>query len=139
MSKEHMFSFAIQLPSTSLEANGDSCGQGNGGPIKGFIGITAPPEIFYIFDEPFWGKGYATEALEAYLKTYWARYPDGLVGVPEETRDYLEADVVAENSGSENVLKKNGFECVRGGIMRGNGREVPTKVFRVMRPVRDTN
>ena len=138
MMKENMFSFAILL------ANPTQQGQSNGilpsaaqrhEPVIGFIGITSPPSLFYIFDEKYWGNGYATEALRAFLQTYWERYPDGLIDGPDDVKgQYLEASVAHGNAGSENVVKKCGFVLVGEDTMHGNGRSAPTKLYRLLRP-----
>lgn len=121
MTEPGKFSFAVELP--------------DGGPVIGFLGITSPPEIFYIFDEAHWGKGYATEALRAFLDAYWTRFPEGLPGVPTEIRDVLEAQVHEGNVASEGILAKCGFVHVGDGVTDAHGRnDVPQKIFRLERP-----
>ena len=138
MMKENMLSFAVVLVNPTQE------GQSNGlSPsaaqrhelVIGFIGITSPPSLFYIFDEKFWGNGYATEALRAFLQTYWERYPDGFIGGSDDVKGkYLEASVAHGNTGSESVVRKCGFVLVGEDTMHGNGRSAPTKVYRLLRP-----
>ena len=57
------------------------------------------------------GKGYATEALRAYLTAYWERVPSptasGALGF-----DYVQAETDGENIASQRVLLKCGFELV---------------------------
>ncbi len=134
MMKENMFSFAVLLPSVAEKGNGESESSEIHDHVIGFIGITKPPGIFYIFDQQHWGKGYATETLRNFLRTYWDAYPDGLIGAAEDVQDCLEADVAHGNIASENVLKKHGFVYVRDDIMKRPDREVPTRVFRLTRP-----
>lgn len=56
------------------------------------------------------GKGYATEALRAYLSTYFANVPStasGALGF-----DYVQAETDADNIASQKVLLKCGFQLV---------------------------
>ena len=80
-------------------------------------------ELGYMFLEEYWGKGYATEALQAYLKHYWglereeyeievdASIEQGRTG--KEVPDVVRAITEAENGGSLRVLKKCGFKETR--------------------------
>jgi len=91
-------------------------------------------ELGYMFLEQFWGKGYATEALQAYLDHYWSlarlEYEvddDGSIDGREEgserqqqrsREEVLRLEVVraiaeAENDGSIKVLRKCGFKETR--------------------------
>lgn len=150
MTRTGMFSFAVTLPpptttSPSLVADGKG-----GGQVIGFVGITSPPQIFYIFARESWGRGYATEALRTFLEEYWGRFPGGLkteagsglmgetkVGEMEEEeegRHFLEAHVHDGNVGSVNVLQKCGFEIVREGKTMAHGVEVGTQIYQLNRP-----
>ncbi|KAI9811140.1 MAG: hypothetical protein M1827_005591 [Pycnora praestabilis] len=75
--------------------------------VIGIIAITGPPEIGYMFHRDFWGKGYATEAVAAFLQFYWRRVPpqtaDG------EGYDFADAKIDPENGGSLRVAEKCGF------------------------------
>ena len=53
----------------------------------GCCGGMRTPEFGYMIDEPYWGKGYATEAMRAVLDAYWAFFPDGMPGVGEKSSD----------------------------------------------------
>jgi RimJ/RimL family protein N-acetyltransferase len=96
------------------------------------------PEIGYMLRKEMWGKGYATEALEAVLKAYW-RLKRTEVDVEEETQEavvdqaqdakeaayqeergggdrqieILLAVTEAANAGSRRVLDKFGFVKVK--------------------------
>ncbi|ROW07758.1 hypothetical protein VMCG_03434 [Cytospora schulzeri] len=126
MMAEDRFSFAIVLPDAEPPSEHDI--------VIGFIGITEPPEVFYMFDDKYWGGGFATEALQSFLETYWKAFPSGLEGVDEETRDVLEAHVHNGNDGSEHVATKCGFLHVSDGSTSSHGRKVGQKIFRLQRP-----
>ncbi|EQB46564.1 hypothetical protein CGLO_14393 [Colletotrichum gloeosporioides Cg-14] len=145
MMKPGMFSFAVILPlpfHAPSPASHEKDEEGGKGQVIGFLGITSPPQIFYIFSRGSWGTGYATEALRAFLGEYWGRFPGGLkteagsgsVGVEkDEGGDFLEAHVHDGNVGSENVLRKLGFEVVREGKTVAHGVEVRMQVYRLNR------
>lgn len=78
-----------------------------------FIGITGAhnlPEIGYTFLPSAWGKGYATEALEAWIRMYWSNYPDGHPILDEEEKLYLKAVTGPGGEASRRVLEKCGFK-----------------------------
>ncbi|KAK8045550.1 hypothetical protein PG993_005574 [Apiospora rasikravindrae] len=101
----------------------------------GFIGITRPPEIFFIFSRVSWGKGYATEALEAFLTTYWSKFPNGLQQMGYEHKDLLQAYVVEENAGSCRVLEKAGFKQIGTAVGKvGDRKDVLERVYEIRRP-----
>jgi RimJ/RimL family protein N-acetyltransferase len=87
------------------------------GRVMGFIGIAfpEPPECGYMFQTNMWGKGYATEALRAWLDVYWAlprkevtlEGDDGADHGPET--ESLLAEAALANTGSRRVLVKCGF------------------------------
>ncbi len=74
--------------------------------FTGVIGIRIPedghPRIGYWLAEPFWGKGYMSEAAEAVVD-----YCFETLGASKVTSGAFE-----ENDGSLNVLAKNGFQTV---------------------------
>lgn len=75
--------------------------------LVGCIGIVHPgqqpePEVKYAFHKEFWGQGLATEAVGAILS--WFRSQGHL--------DPVMATVAPGNTGSQNVLRKNGFHLV---------------------------
>ena len=71
-----------------------------------FISASRSIGIGYCFDEPVWGKGYATEAVRAMLQ--WA------YGALDLNR--VEAELDTRNAESARVLEKLGFE--REGLRR---------------------
>ena len=89
-------------------------GTGDSPPAPKVIGAIclAPnwPSIGYLYSREYWGKGYATEALQAYVAAFWSKYPDGHPSLQGEERDYLLAGTVDVNFASQDVLKKCGFE-----------------------------
>lgn len=58
-------------------------------------------ELGYIFHPAVWGRGYATEAVQAFVEHFWALKPDV---------DLMEARVDKLNEASRRVLAKCGFE-----------------------------
>ena len=77
-----------------------------------FIGVVGfsyfkegPPELGYWLGEPYWGRGYMTEAARALLDAAFATrlYPQ------------VRARALASNTASLNVLEKAGFRRVREG------------------------
>lgn len=83
--------------------------------VIGVIGvhrIDPTPEMGYILHPSVWGKGYATEAAEAFIQHFWQARPD---------LDTIEAKVDEANSSSKRVLHKCGFvesETIIGGAER---------------------
>ncbi len=83
-------------------------------------------EVGYMFLDEYWGKGYATEALNAYLEHYWSLQREvcevdaGEGEDGEEVPEVLRAITEAENEGSLKVLGKVGFKETRR-FMHGNG------------------
>jgi RimJ/RimL family protein N-acetyltransferase len=73
----------------------------------GIIGVynTSPKaELGYTFHPSAWGRGYATEALSAFLKLFWENRP---------TAEIMEACTDYENYASMKVLTKCGFQEVK--------------------------
>ncbi|ETS87668.1 hypothetical protein PFICI_01496 [Pestalotiopsis fici W106-1] len=71
--------------------------------IMGVFSFNPVAELGYTFHPAAWGKGYATEALRAFMNIYWDSRP---------TVDVVEAKTDVENKGSIRVLTKCGFENV---------------------------
>jgi RimJ/RimL family protein N-acetyltransferase len=84
------------------------------GKVIGSIGVHEmhPPEFGYFLAQSSWGKGYATEAVHAFLAVYWelerktVEVDDKEAGVESER---LNAVADADNKASRNVLVKCGF------------------------------
>jgi len=81
-----------------------------GGQFIGVAGFTyfgngQPPELGYWLGEPYWGKGYMSEAVKALLDAAFAtgKYPS------------VKARALASNVASLNVLEKAGFKRLREG------------------------
>jgi RimJ/RimL family protein N-acetyltransferase len=64
------------------------------------------PEIGYLFNASYWGRGYATEALRAFLPLFFQHFS----GLEAELHRYAEALTDPELVSSQNVLLKAGFE-----------------------------
>ena len=69
------------------------------GEMIGKVGCWQPPEIGFIFDPAFWGRGYASEALGAFIDH---RRRSGA--------EEITADVDPRNVGAVALLTKAGFE-----------------------------
>ena len=88
------------------------------GAFLGVVGFTFvpghPPELGYWLGEPFWGKGFMSEAVKALLEAAHA------------TRQFptIASSALATNAGSLSVLAKAGFKIVGEGTNRFNGRDV---------------
>jgi RimJ/RimL family protein N-acetyltransferase len=97
-------------------------------------------EVGYLLEESYWGKGYATEALEGFLQEWWGLQrqvltievaQDGRDGVLRggkeesgelfEKRGVLKALCEAENLSSLRVLQKCGFDRIRTFVVESNG------------------
>jgi RimJ/RimL family protein N-acetyltransferase len=126
MTAHGSFSFAIELQPSGDAASGETIG---------FIGLFRPPACGYLLDEPYWGKGYATESLKAFVRKYWEYFPEGAPNLKPEDRNILLAGVFAGNRASENVLKKAGFREVRKDVAElPSGVTVQETVFMIERP-----
>jgi len=94
------------------------------------------PECGYMFFPEYWGKGYATEALRAWLAAYWAleRREAAMVEEDKERGDGVEvlmATTDVTNVGSQGVLRKCGFVETKRFDMEGT---VPFIEFVLPRP-----
>lgn len=90
--------------------------------------IAGTAEVGYIFHESFWGRGYASEALTAYVNVYWDQV---------RTIDAMVAMVDPENVASIKVLRNCGFievEYMVGDIVLPALGRRDTIVFRIERP-----
>ena len=113
MSEGRWWSFVVcLLPTEPAQAGKGSCKEPPTTNNK-FIGICGGhrlPEIGFLFDPSVWGQGYATEAVEGFMKAYWDTFPDGFPGLEGEDKDFLMAVTDKENIGSVTVLERNGFK-----------------------------
>ncbi|KAF2197979.1 acyl-CoA N-acyltransferase [Delitschia confertaspora ATCC 74209] len=75
-------------------------------PVIGTIGAVRAPEIGYMLKRQYWGKGYATEALQAFVRLFFEHY-SGRKG--QARYEYAEAHVDPECLASQNVLQKADF------------------------------
>lgn len=84
-------------------------------------------EAGYIFNEAFWGRGYASEALPAFLQIHWQR----VAGAANQT---VSARVHPDNAASVRVLRKCGFRDVGVEVVVG-GKEDCLLLLQVEKPV----
>ena len=74
----------------------------NDGRLMGSVGMGGEPKnLGYLFGRAWWGQGYASEAVRAFLDFAYARFPE---------LDHIEAGVFDDNPASVRVLEKMGFE-----------------------------
>lgn len=76
--------------------------------VVGTYKSTPIAELGYMFHPAAWGKGYATEAVRAFVKMFWTLKPDVHV---------MEARVDSRNEASKKVVSKCGF--VQEGYLEG--------------------
>lgn len=76
--------------------------------VIGLIGAVRTPEVGYMFNTAYWGHGYATEALRAFMPMFFEHFSN------EETGryDYALALTDTELVASQNVLQKAGFRWI---------------------------
>ncbi|KAF2445669.1 acyl-CoA N-acyltransferase [Karstenula rhodostoma CBS 690.94] len=74
--------------------------------VIGMIGAVRAPEIGYMLNHNYWGKGYATEALRGFIPLFFEHYSGG----PPGRFEYAEAHTDPELTASQHVLEKVGFK-----------------------------
>lgn len=111
----------------TLKETGEVIGCGGTHDMSGIFGW---PELGYLFRKEFWGKGYGTEFLKAYVKAF-AELPREEVEIKVDPRtansdgtaeEQVIAITVGSNAASYKVLAKSGFEH----FITWPGRESPT-------------
>lgn len=101
--------------------------------VIGLIGAVRAPEVGYMLNADYWGRGYATEALRAFMPLFFDHYSGGI----GERFEHAEAHTDPELESSQNVLSKVGFTLYE---KRERDFENPTLgwrdtlVFRMARP-----
>lgn len=142
------WNFAIELLSGSTTSShatspvstrsfSDTATIHSGPRVIGLIGAVRAPEIGYMFNRCYWGHGFATEALQAFMPLFF----DHFSGQKTERFEYAEALTDTELISSQNVLTKVGFELAE---RRENDFENPvlgtrsTFVYRRYRPSLET-
>lgn len=111
--------FAVRLRSTGRLIG--ACGY-HFGPVEG----SREPQLGYWIGEPFWGKGYATEAAQAVI--------DHAFSVSGHSE--ILASCRLTNPGSRRVIEKCGFQYRESGMMRSlahGGGAVPVETYRLDR------
>jgi RimJ/RimL family protein N-acetyltransferase len=68
--------------------------------VIGLIGAVRAPEVGYMLNRDYWGRGYATEAMRAFMPLFWTH----------NTYEYAEAHTDPDLVSSQNILQKVGFE-----------------------------
>ncbi|MFC3182371.1 GNAT family N-acetyltransferase [Cypionkella sinensis] len=98
----------------------------HGAALIGAVGIwDDPAETGYFLDPAYWGQGFATEAMQAFLPQMMARF-----GLTE-----MQADHCTDNPASGSVLRKLGFRPIGEGIGDSLARgPVPISLYRLDRP-----
>lgn len=86
------------------------------------VGELGWPVVGYLFRSEFWGKGIATEVMNAILKAYWALPREEVEikvekstveGESERQPERITAVTLDSNGPSQNVLGKLGFKLVK--------------------------
>jgi RimJ/RimL family protein N-acetyltransferase len=78
------FSFVIELRPLVFDKNNSVSG-----PVIGVLGMTVDSKtsfatIGYCLSPEHWGRGYLTDALSAFMSSYWDTHPNGLPGIKYE-------------------------------------------------------
>ena len=84
----------------------------------GCIGIGPDKSLMYFLDPSYWGQGYATEAVRAFLKDCYGRFD----------LEEVIADLFHDNPASGRVLRKVGFEYTGRALGQSAAREKKEEV-----------
>lgn len=74
--------------------------------VIGMIGAVRAPEVGYMLNTGYWGKGYATEALEGFMRLFFDHFSGG----EKQRFEFAEAHTDPELVASQHVLEKAGFK-----------------------------
>ncbi|KAF2424265.1 acyl-CoA N-acyltransferase [Tothia fuscella] len=97
--------------------------------VIGSIGSARGEEIGYMFHPDYWGRGYATEALIGFIKTYFEKLPHA---------EFLLAKTDVSNKASRRVLEKVGFVHIEDEIFENPTLgPSPAIVYEIRRPKRE--
>ena len=99
--------FVIELRPTEEEGSSDSKKRPK---VIGSCGSTELPNVGYLIGRDWWGKGYATEATQAFIAFYWSTFPQGYPGLKPEDQNHLLAIIHKDNLGSIKMATKCGFK-----------------------------
>ena len=108
--------------------------------VIGPTGAHTLPEVGYLFRPSFWGHGYATEALRAWIQMYWERYAGEHPVLQGDEKWFLKGVTGSGNVGSKGVLLKCGFRLFAEQVVdderKGTeeGAKVVLQEFRLERP-----
>lgn len=102
------YNFAVVLPDESGGAEAKD-GEEVKGKVIGCLGSTTYPEIGYIFHPAYSGKGYATEAVQAFLPKLFEKMPSASSSAAGQGWDYALARVDVENERSIKLLERCGW------------------------------
>ncbi|KAF2495406.1 acyl-CoA N-acyltransferase [Lophium mytilinum] len=99
--------------------------------VIGVIGAMRTPEVGYMINTEYWGKGYASEALQGYMPIFFDHYSG------KERHDYASALVDTTHTPSRRVLEKAGFKLseIREGDFKSPTQGIrDTCIYRMARP-----